>query len=69
MDKYGIGSTNSCVESNKDLKKRIKMQKMKLNDFIEIADGVDMNWEHKNQMAGSLYLELVRMEKRLKETK
>jgi hypothetical protein len=67
MSKYGIEIVGGCVETKKDLKRKLKVEKAKLKDFIEIADNVDMNWEHKQQMTGALYLEIVRLKRRLKE--
>ena len=67
MSKYKIEAKNSCVESKKDLKKRLKMEKLKLKDFIEILEEVDMDYGHRAQAVGSIYLDIVHMEKKLKE--
>jgi len=67
MSKYRIESVGSCVESKKDLKKRLKVEKLKLKDFIEILEEVDMDYSHRSQVVGGMYLDIVNMEKRLKE--
>ena len=54
--------TEPCVETKKDLKARIKNAKLKLKDFVELAGHIDMPWDARNQIIGSLYLELVRLQ-------
>ena len=65
MSKYAdtVG-TESCTETKKDLKARIKQTKLRLKDFIELTNYVDMSWDARTQIIGSLYLDLVRMQDR-----
>ena len=68
MGKYAIKSTaDSCVETKKDLKKRIKRQKKVLNDFLELTPYLDMDWKEKQAVIGNLYVEILDMSKRLNQ--
>ena len=67
MGRYGIQSTaENCVETKKDLKKRIKVEKEKLKDFFDITAYIDMPWEARQQTIGSMYINILDMKKRLK---
>ena len=64
---YAINSTESCVETKKHLKLRIKMEKKKLKDFFNIVEHLEMPWDHKQQAIGGMYLNILGMKRRLKE--
>ena len=66
MGRYTVETTATCVETKKHLKESIKKEKTKLKDFIELSNHVDMNWEHRYQTIGSIYLNIVNMKDRLK---
>ncbi len=68
MSRYGIKSIGpeSCVETPKDLKKRIKQREMILEDLIEMTRIIDMPWEARQQTVGNLYMEIRDMKIRLK---
>ena len=68
MGRYGINSVGpeSCIETPKDLKKRIKQREMILEDFIEMTRIIDMPWEARQQTVGNLYMDIRDMKKRLK---
>ncbi len=68
MNKYATEPVG-CRESKKELKQRIKVEKLKLNDFINLVENMDINYESKQTAVGSLYLNIVGMEKRLKDYK
>ena len=66
MSRYGMEETNSCVETQKDLKKRLKNRKMVLEDFIDMTKVIDIDWKEKQVVIGGLYLEIKDMKTRLK---
>jgi len=67
MSRYGETSTiRECVESQKDLKQRIKTRKKIFNDFIEMSKFIEMDWKEKNATIGYLYMEIKNMKSTLK---
>ena len=72
MNKYKLSTTSvgrECVESPKMLKKRLKLEKKKLRDFMALTDELDMNWEHRQTAVGTLYTSIVRLKKEMKRSK
>ena len=65
---YGI-TTAECREPKKQLKQRIKAEETKLEDFINLVEHMDINYEMRQMAVGSLYLNIVGMKKRLKDYK
>jgi len=61
--------TDACVETKKSLKERLKIEEMKMDDFVELSIHLDIPWEAKYQTVGQLYLEIRNMKRRLKEMK
>ena len=67
MSRYGETSTiRECVESQKDLKQRIKTRKKIFNDFIEMSKFIEMDWKEKNATIGYLYMEIKNLKSMLK---
>ena len=68
MGRYGESSaiSEACVETKKDLKKRIKQREIILEDFIEMIKIIDMPWEARQQAIGTLYTEIRDMKNKLK---
>ena len=55
-----------CRESKESIKKRMKIQKEKLESLAEILDTIDIGYEEKQRAIGSAYLEYFMTKRYLK---
>ena len=71
QNKYGQTPirTDACVESKKDLRERLVVEKLKLKDFIELSRYMDVPWEARYQTIGQQYLTIADIKKELKRMK
>ena len=62
-------ATDSCVETRKNLKARLKIEKMKMKDFIELSRNMDIPWEARYQTVGQQYLHILEIKRQLEKAK
>lgn len=65
--KGGITAMDSCecVENKKDVKKRLKEAKKRLETGFDLVQYLEISYEAKNQIIGSLYTNVRRIELQL----
>ena len=62
-------TVNSCMDTKKNLKARLKIEKMKMRDFIGLSRNMDMPWEARYTAIGQLCLQIRELKQQLKRTK
>jgi len=55
-----------CIEDKKSVKKRYKSAKKQLEDTTDLLERVDMSYDSKQQAIGSMYMNVRRIKRQLK---
>ena len=66
---YGREEINSCGASTKELKKQLKEAKQRLKTYMDIHYDLNIAYESKHQIVGSLYLYIQECKERLSDRK
>lgn len=56
-----------CGPSMRDLKARLKQNKIKMEDFITVTGHVDMDYNERNKCIGNLYMDRLYIKKDMME--
>ena len=71
MSRYAMDAnakmSEPCRETKKHVKDRLKRTKLVLKDFISVSEYIDMDYKEKNNVIGSLYMDMHRAKQALKE--
>lgn len=63
---YDSPCCEPCRESKKTIKKRLKVAKDKLENVTDMLETLDMNYDSKQQAIGSLYMNVRRLQRELR---
>ena len=66
---YGREEINGCGASTKELKRQLKEVKQRLKTYMDIHYDLDIAYEAKHQIVGSLYLGVQQAKERLSDRK
>jgi len=69
-NKYRISRTEAvkeCTESKANIKSQLKMEKIKLNDFIDLVATIEIDWKERNAIIGQMYMNIAALKLSLKE--
>lgn len=72
MSKYGYTSLDvptECVEQPRETKKRLQKAKLKLREFINLTEFMDIPYDNRNQAIGCAYMEVYRLERQMANIK